>query len=181
MYEYQRSPRLRLYGPTPCGNIGRSARGSSRSRLFTLEALHARGSSCSGLFTLEALHALGALDEEGLLSRLGRKMAEFPLEPNLSKMLILSVDLGCSEEILTITAMLSVESPFFRPRDKQAQADMRIHGVYRSARDKRDINAHLISLASPPKANQSRSTHHACIIIYTVYIIKTSRVSLLSK
>jgi ATP-dependent RNA helicase DHX8/PRP22 len=74
---------------------------------------------------LESLHALGALDEEGLLTRLGRKMAEFPLEPNLSKMLILSVDLGCSDEILTITAMLSVENPFFRPRDKQAQADMK--------------------------------------------------------
>lgn len=74
---------------------------------------------------LESLHALGALDEEGLLTRLGRKMAEFPLEPNLSKMLILSVDLGCSDEILTITAMLSVENPFYRPRDKQAQADMR--------------------------------------------------------
>jgi len=74
---------------------------------------------------LESLHALGALDEEGLLTRLGRKMAEFPLEPSLSKMLILSVDLGCSEEILTITAMLSVENPFYRPRDKQAQADMK--------------------------------------------------------
>lgn len=74
---------------------------------------------------LESLYALGALDEEGLLSRLGRKMAEFPLEPNLSKMLILSVDLGCSEEILTITAMLSVENPFYRPKEKQAQADMR--------------------------------------------------------
>ena len=74
---------------------------------------------------LESLHALGALDEEGLLTRLGRKMAEFPLEPNLSKMLILSVDLGCSEEILTITSMLSVENPFYRPRDKQSQADMK--------------------------------------------------------
>lgn len=74
---------------------------------------------------LESLHALGALDDEGLLTRLGRKMAEFPLEPNLSKMLILSVDLGCSDEILTITAMLSVENPFYRPKDRQAQADMR--------------------------------------------------------
>ena len=74
---------------------------------------------------MESLHALGALDDEGLLTRLGRKMAEFPLEPNLSKMLILSVDLGCSDEILTITSMLSVENPFYRPRDKQAQADMR--------------------------------------------------------
>jgi ATP-dependent RNA helicase DHX8/PRP22 len=49
-----------------------------------------------------------------------------PMSPaNLSKMLILSVDLGCSEEILTITAMLSVENPFYRPKDKQSQADMR--------------------------------------------------------
>jgi len=74
---------------------------------------------------MESLHALGALDDEGLMTRLGRKMAEFPLEPNLSKMLLLSVDLGCSDEILTITALLSVENPFFRPKDKQAQADMR--------------------------------------------------------
>ena len=51
---------------------------------------------------LEQLYNLGALDEEGLLTRLGRKMAEFPLDPPLGKMLIASVDLGCSEEILTI-------------------------------------------------------------------------------
>ena len=74
---------------------------------------------------MENLHSLGALDDEGLLTRLGRKMAEFPLEPNLSKMLLLSVDLGCSDEILTITAMLSVDNPFYRPKDKQAQADMK--------------------------------------------------------
>eukprot|EP01033_Poteriospumella_lacustris_P004330 gene4330-3094_t len=74
---------------------------------------------------MEALYSQGALDEEGLLTRLGRKMAEFPLEPNLSKMLIISHELGCSEEILTIVAMLSVENPFYRPKDKQAQADMK--------------------------------------------------------
>ena len=42
---------------------------------------------------MEGLYALGALDEEGLLTRLGRKMAEFPLEPNLSKILLTSVEL----------------------------------------------------------------------------------------
>lgn len=51
---------------------------------------------------LEQLYNLGALDEEGMLTKLGRKMAEFPLDPPVSKMLIASVDLGCSEEILTI-------------------------------------------------------------------------------
>ena len=72
---------------------------------------------------LQLLFNLGALDDEGLLTRLGRKMAEFPLEPQLSKMLIASVELGCSEEMLTIVAMLSIQTPFFRPKDKQAQAD----------------------------------------------------------
>ncbi|CDY51664.1 BnaC03g67030D [Brassica napus] len=35
---------------------------------------------------MEQLYSLGALDEEGLLTKLGRKMAEFPLQPPLSKM-----------------------------------------------------------------------------------------------
>lgn len=39
---------------------------------------------------LEMLYALGALNHEGTLTVLGRKMAEFPLEPMLSKMLIKS-------------------------------------------------------------------------------------------
>ena len=55
---------------------------------------------------MEQLYNLGALDEEGLLTKLGQKMAEFPLEPPLSKMLLASVDLGCSDKILTIIAMI---------------------------------------------------------------------------
>ncbi|CAE1243048.1 DHX8 [Acanthosepion pharaonis] len=54
-----------------------------------------------------------------------RKMAEFPLEPMLSKMLIMSVHLACSDEILTIVSMLSVQNVFYRPKDKQALADQR--------------------------------------------------------
>ncbi|KAJ3191756.1 DEAH-box ATP-dependent RNA helicase prp22 [Irineochytrium annulatum] len=74
---------------------------------------------------MELLFQLGALDTEGLITRLGRKMAEFPLEPSLSKMLILSVDLGCSDEILSIVAMLSVQNIYYRPKEKQAQADQK--------------------------------------------------------
>ena len=43
-------------------------------------------------------------------------MAEFPLEPMLCKMLIMSVHLSCSEEILTIVSMLSVQNVFYRPK-----------------------------------------------------------------
>ncbi|KAJ3695104.1 hypothetical protein LUZ60_000481 [Juncus effusus] len=72
---------------------------------------------------MEKLYSLGALDEEGLLTKLGRKMSEFPLEPPLSKMLLASVDLGCSDEILTIIAMIQTGNIFHRPREKQAAAD----------------------------------------------------------
>lgn len=39
------------------------------------------------------------------------------------KMLIVSEDLGCSAEILTIVSMLSVPTVFFRPKDKQEESD----------------------------------------------------------
>jgi ATP-dependent RNA helicase DHX8/PRP22 len=71
------------------------------------------------------LYTLGALDDEGLLTRVGRKMAEFPLEPPLSKMLLTSAELGCSDEILTVVAMISVQNIFYRPKEKQALADQK--------------------------------------------------------
>ncbi|XP_075238078.1 ATP-dependent RNA helicase pea isoform X3 [Lycorma delicatula] len=77
------------------------------------------------IMALEQLHSLSALDNEGLLTRLGRRMAEFPLEPNLSKMLIMSVHLQCSDEVLTVVSMLSVQNVFYRPKDKQALADQK--------------------------------------------------------
>jgi ATP-dependent RNA helicase DHX8/PRP22 len=72
---------------------------------------------------LERLFHLEALDNEGLLTRIGRKMADFPLEPNLAKMLMYSVEIGCSEEILTIVAMLTAQNIFYRPKGKETQAD----------------------------------------------------------
>ncbi|KAG4415415.1 hypothetical protein IFR04_011464 [Cadophora malorum] len=77
------------------------------------------------LTALEELYALSALDDEGLLTRLGRKMADFPMEPSLAKVLIAAVDLGCSDEILSIVAMLSMPSVFYRPKEKQSQADQK--------------------------------------------------------
>jgi ATP-dependent RNA helicase DHX8/PRP22 len=74
---------------------------------------------------LEELYALGALDDEGLLTRLGRKMADFPNEPQSSKVLISSVEFGCAEEVVTIIAMLSVQAVFHRPKEKQQQADQK--------------------------------------------------------
>lgn len=77
------------------------------------------------LAAMETLYNLGALDDDGFLTRLGRQMAEFPLEPPLAKMLIYSSELGCSEEAVTIVAMLTAQNIFYRPKDRQAQADAR--------------------------------------------------------
>lgn len=72
---------------------------------------------------LELLNYLASLDDEGNLTALGEIMAEFPLDPQvrvhahytymtsdlpqLAKMLIVSPDFKCSNEILTIVSMLS--------------------------------------------------------------------------
>ncbi|PHH51224.1 Pre-mRNA-splicing factor ATP-dependent RNA helicase prp22 [Ceratocystis fimbriata CBS 114723] len=77
------------------------------------------------LTALDELYALAALDDEGLLTRLGRKMADFPMEPSLAKVLIAAVDKGCSDEILSIVAMLNLPNVFYRPKEKQTQADQK--------------------------------------------------------
>ncbi|KAL2259412.1 hypothetical protein VTK26DRAFT_6916 [Humicola hyalothermophila] len=77
------------------------------------------------LTALEELYALGALDDEGLLTRLGRKMADFPMEPSMAKVLLASVEKGCSDEVVTIVSMLSLPSIFYRPKEKQNQADQK--------------------------------------------------------
>lgn len=56
---------------------------------------------------LELLNYLGALDDDGELTELGSMMSEFPLDPQLAKMVIASTDYNCSNEILSITSMLS--------------------------------------------------------------------------
>jgi len=50
-------------------------------------------------------------------------MSEFPLDPQMSKMLVVSPEFNCSNEILSITAMLSVPNCFLRPREAQKAAD----------------------------------------------------------
>jgi len=72
---------------------------------------------------LELLNYLGAIDDEGDLTELGSMMAELPLDPQLAKVLIASNDYSCSNEILSLTAMLSVPVCFIRPNDARRQAD----------------------------------------------------------
>ncbi|XP_054738304.1 probable ATP-dependent RNA helicase DHX35 [Anastrepha obliqua] len=79
------------------------------------------------LAALETLHALGAIDSDGNLTKpLGYFMAEMPLPPMLSRMLYMSSSMSCSEEILTIIAMLQVETVFAHPATGQGQIKARV-------------------------------------------------------
>ncbi|KAJ3593753.1 hypothetical protein NHX12_006087 [Muraenolepis orangiensis] len=72
---------------------------------------------------LELLNYLAALNDDGDLTELGSMMAEFPLDPQLAKMVIASCEFNCSNEILSITAMLSVPQCFVRPTEARKAAD----------------------------------------------------------
>ena len=73
---------------------------------------------------LEQLYALGALNDRGELTKMGRRMAEFPLDPMMSKAVIVAEQYRCTAEVLTVMSMLSVgASVFHRPKDKAVHAD----------------------------------------------------------
>lgn len=73
---------------------------------------------------LELLYALGALDKHGkLVDPLGTNMAEFPSDPMIAKMLLSSGEFECSEEILSIAAMLQIQNIFLSPSKQKAAAD----------------------------------------------------------
>jgi len=71
---------------------------------------------------IELLNYLGAIDDNCNLTSVGKMMVEFPLDPQLSKMIIASCDLKCSNEILSLASMLSVPSCFigYNAKDKFA-------------------------------------------------------------
>lgn len=82
-------------------------------------------SSKNMLASIELLYALGAIDIEGNLTPDGFIMAELPLLPMHSKMLLASKEMNCSDEILTIIAMLQVQQIFSTPKSGQGSINAR--------------------------------------------------------
>ena len=72
---------------------------------------------------LEELNFLACLDDDGELTHLGRLASSFPLDPALAVMLISSPEFYCSNEILSLTALLSVPQIFVRPASARNRAD----------------------------------------------------------
>ena len=72
---------------------------------------------------LEELNYLACLNDDGDLTPLGRLASEFPLDPTLAVMLITSPEFYCSNEVLSLTALLSVPQIFVRPAAARKRAD----------------------------------------------------------
>ncbi|XP_068333394.1 probable pre-mRNA-splicing factor ATP-dependent RNA helicase DEAH4 [Pyrus communis] len=67
---------------------------------------------------LKQLYLIDAIDENGLITRVGKTMAELPLEPSLSRTLMEANEYGCLSQALTVAAMLSAETTLLPGRSK---------------------------------------------------------------
>ncbi|HEX5617280.1 MAG TPA: ATP-dependent RNA helicase HrpA [Solirubrobacteraceae bacterium] len=68
------------------------------------------------------LEELGAL-RNGKLTKLGRRLADLPVDPRMARMVLEADKLGCATEVIVIAAALSIQDPRERPSEKTAQAD----------------------------------------------------------
>jgi pre-mRNA-splicing factor ATP-dependent RNA helicase DHX15/PRP43 len=64
---------------------------------------------------IEILHNLGCLDDVANLTEIGEAVLRFPLHPQLARMLLESPKHCCSNEALSIVAMLTLPQVFVRP------------------------------------------------------------------
>ena len=60
---------------------------------------------------LRLLRELGAIDADGELTRIGRRLARLPLDPRIGRMLLAADALGCVADVLVIASFLSVPDP----------------------------------------------------------------------
>ncbi|QBG34353.1 ATP-dependent RNA helicase HrpA [Litorilituus sediminis] len=57
------------------------------------------------------------------LTKAGRLLSKFPIDPRLAKMVLTAIDFGCLEQVLIIVSALSIQDPRERPHEKQQASD----------------------------------------------------------
>ncbi|MEO6602895.1 MAG: ATP-dependent RNA helicase HrpA [Polyangiaceae bacterium] len=88
------------------------------------------------------LQELGALDAERKLTALGSRLARFPVDPRIGRMILAGVEEGCLAEVLILAAALNIQDPRERPRGLEQKAD----GLHRNFRDERSDFLGLLKL-----------------------------------
>jgi ATP-dependent helicase HrpA len=71
----------------------------------------------------QLLAELHALDEQGQLTDIGRKLSKLPLDPRIARMLLAAERQRCVREVLVIASALSVQDPRDRPMERAQAAD----------------------------------------------------------
>jgi ATP-dependent helicase HrpA len=76
-----------------------------------------------GFLLLEELQAVQSQQGKLVLTELGRKLAQLPVDPRLARMIVEAQRLGCLHEVMVIAAGLSIQDPRERPLDKKQASD----------------------------------------------------------
>src|SRR5205814_3524159 len=76
-----------------------------------------------GVRLLEELGAISPGKGARRLTGVGRKLARLPVDPRLGRMILEAGHQGCVNEVLIITAALSIQDPRERPTDAREAAD----------------------------------------------------------
>ncbi|MDR1479272.1 MAG: DUF3418 domain-containing protein [Planctomycetaceae bacterium] len=71
----------------------------------------------------KTLFEIGAIDKQNNLTPIGWKLSRFPVDPRIGRMLIAAEENDVLCEMLIIAAVLEIQDPRERPRDKQNKAD----------------------------------------------------------
>lgn len=79
--------------------------------------------------SIQQLWQLGALTPTGELSHDGYVMANFPMSPKMTKILLLACQSGCGGSCLTLLAMMSCENLYVQPANKRKEA-RNAHSVF---------------------------------------------------
>src|SRR5450830_1827624 len=75
---------------------------------------------------LDLLRELGAVIGTGAgpaITRIGKQLAQLPIDPRLARMVVESKQNGVTREVMAIVAGLSIQDPRERPLEKRPQAD----------------------------------------------------------
>ena len=76
-----------------------------------------------GFLLLEELQAVHSKQGQLVLTDLGRKLAQIPVDPRLARMVIEAQKQHCLHEVMVIAAGLSIQDPRERPMEKKQASD----------------------------------------------------------
>ncbi|MEM6333324.1 MAG: ATP-dependent RNA helicase HrpA [Planctomycetota bacterium] len=71
----------------------------------------------------QTLIELGAIDAEGGLTKVGRRLAQLPTDPRVGRMVLAGAEEKCLAEVLVIASAIEGQDPRLRPMDRAEAAD----------------------------------------------------------